>query len=220
MGPLGCITSFGTVGWSDDIFKHQSIADNHALGEGHTICSIFLATCFMVGRMGGSKCQHSEHIPHHSSIKRKHVISALGRSGGPFMILNMVGTLPWMGWKGSSQVNSSCGDSVEKMGSKLTKAVIPNAHTSRAAVASPPSNISGASHGNVAPKFPGVDMLNEELVRSDRPKSVRRAQPSSDINTLSYNTPHQIESHCGDKQTHPFHISMVQWVRTAVMQVT
>ena len=45
----------------------------------------------MVGRMEGLECQHSEHIHHHSSVKREHVFSALGRSGGPFKILIRMG---------------------------------------------------------------------------------------------------------------------------------
>ena len=112
------------------------------------------------------------------------------------------------------------------MGKNITKAVIANAHTSCAAVASywtsvasyRTSNSSGAIHGE-PPVYPGVDILNEELVRNDRPKSARRALPSSVTNTLSYNKPHQIEPHYGDKQTHPLQISMVQWFGTAAMQV-
>ena len=64
--------------------------------------------------------------------------------------------------------------------------VIANDHTSPAGdgLAGSSSNISGAVQRNEPPHFFGVDRLNEEFVRDDRPKSVRSARPFSDINTL------------------------------------
>jgi len=106
------------------------------------------------------------------------------------------------------------------MGENVTKAVNANAHTSHAAVASPPSNISGAIHGTEPSNLSRVDILNDELVRNDIPKSVRRARPSSDINTSLCKMPLQTEPRCKDKQTYPLHISMVQWARTETVQVT
>ena len=56
-----------------------------------------------------------------------------------------------------------------------------------AALALLSSNISGGVQGNDPPHFWGVDRLNEEFVRNDRPKSVRSAPPFADINTLDWN---------------------------------
>ena len=59
------------------------MADNLVTREEHTIFSILLATSVIVGRKEGLRCQHLEHIFHHSSVKREHVSVGLGRDGGP-----------------------------------------------------------------------------------------------------------------------------------------
>ena len=70
---------------------------NRATREEHTIPSILLATSTIVGRDEGSVCQHLEHTFHHSSVKRKHVVFRLGRSGGPSKILLVMALIPRIG---------------------------------------------------------------------------------------------------------------------------
>lgn len=44
----------------------------------------------IVGRAAGVYCQHLEQMSHQSSVMRSHVSLAVGRSGPPMMILNMM----------------------------------------------------------------------------------------------------------------------------------
>ena len=99
----------------------ESVTGNHMTKEEHTIILILLVTSTMEGRRDGLVFQHSPHILHHSSVKRKHVFSALGWSRGPWSILNMTLNLRWIWWKGGSRINSSCGNSVDFM-VQMTKA--------------------------------------------------------------------------------------------------
>jgi len=105
------------------------------------------------------------------------------------------------------------------MGGNVTKAVIANAHTSRAGVALLLCNVSGAIHGNESLICPGMDKLNEELVGNGA-KSAIRAWPSSDINTLYCKRPSRTEPRCKDKRTYPLHISVVQCETVQVTQPT
>ena len=95
-----------------------------------------------------------------------------------------------------------------------------NDQASPAADGLAPSNISGGVQHNVPPHFWGLVILNEEFVRSDRPKSVRSARPFSDIKTLDWNRLSQTGRRFEDNETYSLYISMVQWVRCEIMHVT
>ena len=125
------------------------------------------------------------------SVIRAHVSFVLGRSGPYLTILDMMETAVVKRWNGSLRVKSSCMDILQSCKCERVKSiqapsfrkptrpprVIPHRH--------PKCQETSISQCPWSPNALDMAMLNEELTATEKPKSVRRALPSSDIKTLA-----------------------------------
>jgi len=137
----------------------------------------------MLGRSSGSNSQQEVQRFHHLSLIR------VGRSG--FLPSKMWIMSPFLGAmceKGTSPVNSSYGRGGCMKDSKAlerhTSAVIANAHTSRSAVALPPSIPSGAIQGRAPTMGEVRGISNEGLEMNRHSNPVSNARPSPATVTL------------------------------------
>ena len=74
----------------------------------NTIFSVFVAMSDMTGRADGSRCQHKEHISHHSSVIREQVAASIGRLGKRFCIIRIITPIEFLtSWNGFCRVKSS-----------------------------------------------------------------------------------------------------------------